>query len=321
MPCALLGAAGAAAYLDIDARARSPRRASGADAIHPGYGFLSENPAFARRCAAAGITLRRPVAGGAGAVRRQGRGPGAGRRASACPVLRRHARRHRRRARPPRSSRRLGGDGAIMLKATAGGGGRGSRIVTSLDDLARGCSSAAGPRPPRRSATGPCSPRSCCRGPATSRSRSSATARAGSATSGSASAASSAATRSSSRWPRRPGSPPPCATALIADALRMAGDVSYTSLGTFEFLVDADTGRHVFIEANPRLQVEHTVTEEVLGHRHRAGPARAGRRRDAGRRSGSTSRRCRRRAASPCSAASTWRRWPPTARPVPAAAC
>ena len=45
----------------------------------------------------------------------------------------------------------------------------------------------------------------------------------------------------------------------------MATDVSYGSLGTFEFLVDADTGRHVFIEANPRLQVEHTVTEEVLG--------------------------------------------------------
>ncbi len=53
--------------------------------------------------------------------------------------------------------------------------------------------------------------------------------------------------------------------ALVGDAVRMATDVSYGSLGTFEFLVDADTGRHVFIEANPRLQVEHTVTEEVLG--------------------------------------------------------
>ena len=53
--------------------------------------------------------------------------------------------------------------------------------------------------------------------------------------------------------------------ALLADAVRMATEVGYGSLGTFEFLVDADTGRHVFIEANPRLQVEHTVTEEVLG--------------------------------------------------------
>ena len=59
-----------------------------------------------------------------------------------------------------------------------------------------------------------------------------------------------------------------CASAIIADALRMAGEVGYASLGTFEFLVDADDGddaRYVFLEANPRLQVEHTVTEEVLG--------------------------------------------------------
>jgi pyruvate carboxylase len=53
--------------------------------------------------------------------------------------------------------------------------------------------------------------------------------------------------------------------ALIADAVRLAEAVRYGSLGTFEFLVDADSGRHVFMEANPRLQVEHTVTEEILG--------------------------------------------------------
>ena len=50
----------------------------------------------------------------------------------------------------------------------------------------------------------------------------------------------------------------------------MAQEVGYRSLGTFEFLVDADAARSdeagfAFIEANPRLQVEHTVTEEVTG--------------------------------------------------------
>src|SRR5262249_24925128 len=53
---------------------------------------------------------------------------------------------------------------------------------------------------------------------------------------------------------------------LAAAAVRMASELRFASLGTFEFLLDADApGRFVFIEANPRLQVEHTVTEEVTG--------------------------------------------------------
>jgi acetyl-CoA carboxylase carboxyltransferase component/biotin carboxylase len=56
---------------------------------------------------------------------------------------------------------------------------------------------------------------------------------------------------------------------IIADAVRLAEAVNYNNVGTFEFLVDANTiqddGTYAFIEVNPRLQVEHTVTEEVLG--------------------------------------------------------
>src|SRR6185437_7475292 len=50
---------------------------------------------------------------------------------------------------------------------------------------------------------------------------------------------------------------------LTAAALRLAGDVGYTGLGTFEFLVHGE--QFWFMEANPRVQVEHTVTEEVTG--------------------------------------------------------
>ncbi len=53
--------------------------------------------------------------------------------------------------------------------------------------------------------------------------------------------------------------------ALLDAALRMARHANYRGLGTFEFLLDADNGAWFFIEANARLQVEHTVTEEVLG--------------------------------------------------------
>ena len=68
---------------------------------------------------------------------------------------------------------------------------------------------------------------------------------------------------------------------IIEAAVRFAKSVGYTNLGTFEFLVDV-TGQagaqpFVFIETNARLQVEHTVTEEVTGRRSGAGtdPARA----------------------------------------------
>ena len=62
---------GAAAYLDIE-QILAVAREAGCDAIHPGYGFLSENAAFAQRCAEQGITVHRATAGDTRAFRRQG---------------------------------------------------------------------------------------------------------------------------------------------------------------------------------------------------------------------------------------------------------
>ena len=82
----------------------------------------------------------------------------------------------------------------------------------------------------------------------------------------SASAASSAATRSWSRSRPRPGSRPRCASACTPPRSQLARAARYTGLGTVEFLVDADAPESFyFIEANARLQVEHTVTEAVTG--------------------------------------------------------
>ena len=104
----------------------------------------------------------------------------------------------------------------------------------------------------------------------------------------SASAASSAATRSWSRSRPAPTLPTRLRERIIDAAVRARARASrYSSLGTFEFLVDArrraDARRFVFIEANARLQVEHTVTEEVTGVDLVAAAAAPGRRRDAGR--------------------------------------
>src|SRR5262249_16311190 len=66
-----------------------------------------------------------------------------------------------------------------------------------------------------------------------------------------------------------PGLPPGLRARLTAAALRLAAAVRYDNVGTFEFLIDAtalgDDATYAFLEANPRLQVEHTVTEEVTG--------------------------------------------------------
>jgi pyruvate carboxylase len=88
---------------------------------------------------------------------------------------------------------------------------------------------------------------------------------------------------------------------LCGYALKIGAPTNYIGAGTVEFLMDADTGKFYFIEVNPRIQVEHTVTEEVTGidivkaqiriadgagHRH-GGIGRAG-----ARTSGSTAMRC-----------------------------
>ena len=63
---------------------------------------------------------------------------------------------------------------------------------------------------------------------------------------------------------------PRCARGLAEDALKIARHVNYSNAGTVEFLVGED-GSHYFIEVNPRIQVEHTVTEAITGARPGAG--------------------------------------------------
>jgi pyruvate carboxylase len=103
------------------------------------------------------------------------------------------------------------------------------------------------------------------RAPSTSRSRSSATSTATSSISTSATAPCSAATKRSSRSPRASACPITSCQELCEAAARMAKEIRYDNAGTVEFLYDLDRHEWFFIEMNPRIQVEHTVTEVITG--------------------------------------------------------
>lgn len=256
---------GAAAYLD-GAAVIAAARESGCDAIHPGYGFLSENDRFARDCAAAGLTFVGPSSetlalfGDKAAARalaaRCGipltRGTDGGVDAGVAHEF----------------LAELGG-GAAIVKAVAGGGGRGMRVVrdaATLDDALARCASEA------QAAFGSAA---LYVEEYVERARHIEIQVVGDA----AGSVAHLHERECSAQRRHqkvvelapsPWLEPEIRVALQEAALTLARAADYRSVGTVEFLVETDeagraTGRWFFMEMNPRLQVEHTVTEEVTG--------------------------------------------------------
>ena len=132
------GAAPSESYLRIDA-VIAAAKASGADAIHPGYGFLSERPAFAEACATAGITFVGPSAS---AIAAMGDKAESKRRmiAAGVPCIPGYQDEDQSDERLIREARRIGFP--VMLKSSAGGGGRGQRIVFAADELVDAIASA-----------------------------------------------------------------------------------------------------------------------------------------------------------------------------------
>jgi pyruvate carboxylase len=247
------------AYLDIPGIIAIAKR-QGADAIHPGYGFLSENAAFARACAEAGIVFIGPtpelldMMGDKTAARRKAQEIG-------LPVV-------------PGTDEPLADPQAalalargigypVILKASYGGGGRGMRVCTTdaeltefLQQATREATAAFGrgeiflekfiPSPKHievqiladtHGHTVHLYERDC------------------------------SVQRRHQKVVEIAPSPHLDAelrTRLCDQAVRLCSSVGYVNAGTVEFLVDKD-GRHYFIEMNPRVQVEHTVSEMVTG--------------------------------------------------------
>jgi acetyl/propionyl-CoA carboxylase alpha subunit/acetyl-CoA carboxylase carboxyltransferase component len=255
-----LAGKGARAYLDVDAVVAAATE-TGAGAVHPGYGFLSENAAFARACEAAGLAFVGPTPD---QLELFGDKTRARALAVECGVPLLEGTSGATSLEEARAfMEQLGAP--VMLKAVAGGGGRGMRAVTEvaeLDAAFERCASEAEasfgsgalyverwlPRARHveiqivgdgRGAVAHLHEREC-----TLQRRN----------------------QKLVEMAPSPTLPADVKARIVEAALAMARSADYRSLGTFEFLVDADDpATFAFMEANPRLQVEHTVTEMVTG--------------------------------------------------------
>jgi acetyl/propionyl-CoA carboxylase alpha subunit/acetyl-CoA carboxylase carboxyltransferase component len=256
---------GARAYLDIEAMIAAAK-AMGCDALHPGYGFLSENALLARRCAEEGVVFVGPAPEALDLFGDKGEAKTLARRVGVPVIEGTSGPATLEQAKAFFAS--LGAGGAVMIKAVAGGGGRGMRVVehaSKLEEAYARCQSEAKAafgsdqvyverliRQARHIEVQIIGDRSGA---------------------------------ISHLWEREctiqrrnqklieiapsPSLSDSLRSRIIDAATRLAAAARYDNLGTFEFLVDGEAGAvdpaFAFIEANPRLQVEHTVTEEVLG--------------------------------------------------------
>ena len=248
------------AYLSVDEIVRVAKE-SGADAIYPGYGFLAENPELAAAAEAAGIRFIGP---GRLALEMAGNKVAAKQHAIAAgvPVLQ---------STPPSTDldELVAGAAAIgyplFAKAVAGGGGRGMRRVERAEDLREALVSAM------HEAENAFGDATMFIEQAVLRPRHIEVQVLADKTG----AAVHLFERDCSVQRRHqkvveiapaPNLDQATRDALTRDAVAFAQSIGYENAGTVEFLLDTEgerKGQHVFIEMNPRIQVEHTVTEEV----------------------------------------------------------
>ena len=244
------------AYLSVDEIVETAM-ACGADAIYPGYGFLSENPDLAAACSAAGITFVGPSAEVLELTGNKSRAIDAA-RAAGLPVLLSSA--------PSASVDELVAAAEsipfpLFVKAVAGGGGRGMRRVTDATALPEAIEAAS-----REAESAFGDPtvflEQAVINPRHIEVQILADAQGNVIHLYERDCSVQRRHQKVIELAPAPNLDPALRRTICADAVAFARQIGYSCAGTVEFLLD-ENGRHVFIEMNPRIQVEHTVTEEI----------------------------------------------------------
>lgn len=242
-------------YLDGDAIVAAAR-AAGADAIHPGYGFLSENAGFARAVQAAGLTWIGPSPEVIDLMGRKDRARAAAEEAGV-PVVPSY----------PLDADPATLDYPVLVKAAAGGGGKGMRVVRSAAELSDALGAA------RREAVAAFGDDTLIVEKYVERGRHVEVQVLGDHHGSVVHLGDRDCSAQRRHQKVLEEAPAPAHSAAEAeraaqrcdDAVRLAAAVGYEGAGTVEFLLDVDSGRHYFLEMNTRLQVEHPVSELVMG--------------------------------------------------------
>ena len=256
-----IGASPAAeSYLKFDAILDAARR-TGADALHPGYGFLSENAAFAQACADAGVVFIGPPPW---AIEAMGDKALAKKRmlAAGVPCAPGYLGEDQSDATLMLEARKLGYP--LLVKAVAGGGGRGMRLVRADDELQAAIDGA------RREATSAFGDGTLMLERLIDNGRHIeiqvfADAHGNAVYLGERDCTAQRRRQKVIEEAPSPVVSPAMREAMGKDAVAAALAVGYRGAGTVEFIVD-DQLRHYFLEMNTRLQVEHPVTECITGY-------------------------------------------------------
>ena len=246
-------------YLRSDALIDAARK-TGADAVHPGYGFLSENAGFAQACVAAGLVFIGPPAA---AIEAMGDKALAKRRmlAAGVPCAPGYLGEDQDDARLTQEALKLGFP--LLVKAVAGGGGRGMRLVRQADEIAQAIAAA------RREAQSAFGDATLMLERLIDQGRHIEIQVFADAHGNAVYLGERDCTAQRRRQKVVEEAPSPLVNAAMReamgrDAVAAALAVGYRGAGTVEFIVDAEL-KHYFLEINTRLQVEHPVTEMVTG--------------------------------------------------------
>jgi urea carboxylase len=255
-----LGPAPAAlSYLDAD-KIIAAAKATGAQAIHPGYGFLSENPAFSDACAAAGLVFIGPTGDqmrmfglkhAARAIAQKHRVP----LLPGSDLLRDEAHAHAEAA-------RIGYP--VMLKSTAGGGGIGMSLIRKPAELATAFA-AVGRLAKNNFKEGGIFLEKFVEHARHIEVQIFGDGRGHVVAVGERDCSVQRRNQKVIEETPAPGLTPAQRERLLESAARLGGAAGYQNAGTVEFVYDNTTGEFYFLEVNTRLQVEHGVTEEVTG--------------------------------------------------------